>query len=135
MVKVTTNGMVEAVLATAVSFVLAAPICVMRGRGFEYLLAFIVAVYTLAMFMALSIHALTYADGQFRGKPLLGQAVEFRMKDVAEILSENVSRPPRAKILLRDGKKILIKKPLWMNSITKANFEAEIQNRVAAAKA
>jgi hypothetical protein len=133
--KVSSHGGFEALLGTAVTLVLVLPILQMRTDGFVvYLVGFILAVYLLALYMALSIHALTYQDGLFRGKSLLGRTVEFRMRDVSEIKSENFSRPPRAKILLKDGSSILIKKPMWMRAITKAGFEDEILKRIGEIK-
>ncbi|MBW8889864.1 MAG: hypothetical protein JF616_19055 [Fibrobacteres bacterium] len=130
--KVSANGMTETVLATLASGAMAILIAYMRVRGYGYWLAGIGGLYALSLGLSLRIHALTYRNGIFRGKPLLGKPIEFRGTAIAALLSDDRSRPPRARIELKDGRRILIKKPLWMGPVTAEEFEAKVRSRLEA---
>lgn len=132
---VAANGMTETVAATVASAALAGVIAYMHARGEGYWLAGIAILYALSLRLSLRIQALTYRDGIFRGEPLLGKPVEFRGSAIASILGEDRSRPPRARIELKDGRRILIKKPLWMGPVTAADFEAKVRERAEASGA
>lgn len=127
---VSAGGMPEAVLATVASGALACLVAYMRARGEAYWLAGIAVMYLLSLRLSLSIHALSYRDGTFRGEPLLGKAVEFRGSAIASLASDDRSRPPRARLELRDGRRLLIKKPVWMGPVTAADFEAKVKARM-----
>ncbi|MEO6098658.1 MAG: hypothetical protein ABIW76_24480 [Fibrobacteria bacterium] len=90
------------------------------------------AIYAVSLFFSLSIYALYYQDGIFTGKSLLGKRIEFRSDEIAEIRSESMSKPPRAKIFLANGKSLLIKKPMWMDKISKQDFVRDVEARLAA---
>jgi hypothetical protein len=127
---VSPGGMTETVAATVASGALACLVAYMRARGEAYWLAGIALMYLLSLRLSLSIHALTYRDGIFRGEPLLGKPVEFRGSAIASLASDDRSRPPRARLELRDGRRILIKKPVWMGPVTAADFEAKVKARM-----
>jgi hypothetical protein len=61
---------------------------------------------------------------------LLGKPVEFRGSAIAAIVGDDRSRPPRARLELRDGRRILIKKPAWMGPVTAGDFEAKVKARI-----
>jgi hypothetical protein len=127
---VSRGGMAETVAATVASGALACLVAYMRARGEAYWLAGIALMYLLSLRLSLSIHALSYRDGIFRGEPLLGKPVEFRGSAIASLASDDRSRPPRARLELRDGRRILIKKPVWMGPVTAADFEAKVKARM-----
>jgi hypothetical protein len=127
---VSAGGMAETVAATVASGALACLVAYMRARGEAYWLAGIAVMYLLSLRLSLSIHALSYRDGVFRGEPLLGKPVEFRGTAIAGIVSDDRSRPPRARLELRDGRRILIKKPLWMGKVAAGDFEAKVRERM-----
>lgn len=132
--KVSANGLTETVLATVASGTMAILIAYMHVRGYGYWLAGIAVLYAFSLRLSLSIHALSYRDGIFRGRPLAGKPVEFRGRDIAGLASDDRSRPPRARLELKDGRRILIKKPLWMGPVTAAEFEAKVRARLEAAQ-
>lgn len=127
---VSVGGMSETVAATVASGMLACLIVYMRARGEAYWLAGIGAMYLLSLRLSLSIHKLSYRDGIFRGEPLLGRTVEFPGHAIAGIAGDDRSRPPRARLELRDGRRILIKKPVWMGPVTAADFESKVKDRM-----
>jgi hypothetical protein len=124
------NGMAQALAATVASGALACLIAYMRARGEGFWLAGIALLYALSLRLSLSIHALSYRDGIFRGEPLLGKPVEFRGMSIANLVRDDRSRPPRARLELRDGRRILIKKPVWMGPVTAGDFEAKVLARM-----
>jgi hypothetical protein len=128
--QVSANGWTETVLATLASGAMAILIAYMRVRGYGYWLAGIALLYALSLRLSLSIHALRYQGGIFRGRPLVGKPIEFRAASIAALVSDDRSRPPRARIELKDGRRILIKKPLWMGPVTAAEFEAKVKARM-----
>lgn len=125
--RISAGGLSEAVLATLASSALAGLIAFMHARGLAYWLAGIGVLYAFSLAQALRIHALSYRDGSFRAEPLLGKPVEFRGRDIRDIAYDDRSRPPRARIELKDGRRILIKKPLWMRPAPPAEFEERIR--------
>lgn len=128
--KVSVNGLTETMLATLASGAMAILIAYMHVRGYRYWLGGIAFLYALSLRLSLSIHALSYRDGMFRGRPLVGKPIEFRAASIASLVSDDRSRPPRARIELKDGRRILIKKPLWMGPVTAAEFEAKVKVRM-----
>lgn len=128
--RVSVNGITETALATLASGAMAILIAYMRVRGYGYWLAGIAVLYALSLRLSLSIHALSYREGMFRGRPLVGKPIEFRAASIAGLVSDDRSRPPRARIELKDGRRILIKKPLWMGPVTAAEFEAKVRARM-----
>lgn len=132
--EISANGMTETVLATLASGAMAVLIAYMHVRGYGYWLAGIACLYALSLRLSLGIHALSYRKGVFRGRPLLGRPVEFPGTAIAGLVSDDRSRPPRARLELKDGRRILIKKPLWMGPVTAAEFEARIRARLAGAR-
>jgi len=133
--KVSANGMTETVLATLASGAMAILIAYMRVRGYGYWLAGIACFYALSLRLFLRIYALTYRNGIFRGEPLLGKPIEFRGMAIAALANDDRSRPPRARIELKDGRRILIKKPLWMGPVAAEEFEAKVRSRLEAGSA
>jgi hypothetical protein len=132
--KISANGMTETVLASIASGTMAILFGYMHVRGYGYWLAGIACLYGLSLRLSLSIHSLSYREGVFHGKPLVGRPIEFRGTSIASLVSDDRSRPPRARIELKDGKRILIKKPLWMGPVTAADFEAKVRFRLAAGR-
>jgi hypothetical protein len=130
---VSVNGSTETMLATLASGAMAILVTYMHVRGYGYWLAGIALLYALSLRLSLSIHALGYRGGIFRGRPLVGGPIEFRAASIANLVSDDRSRPPRARIELKDGRRILIKKPLWMVPVTAAEFEAKIKARMESA--
>jgi len=128
--KISANGMTETVLATLASGAMAALIAYMHARGYGYWLAGIACLYAFSLRLSLGIHALSYRKGVFRGRPLLGKPVEFPGTAIVSLVSDDRSRPPRARLQLQNGRRILIKKPLWMGPVTAAEFEAKIKARL-----
>jgi hypothetical protein len=128
--QVSANGMAETVAATVASGALACLIAYMQARGGVYWLAGIAVMYALSLRLSLSIHALSYREGVFRGEPLLGKPVEFHGTAIAALQSDDRSRPPRARLELRDGRRILIKKPAWMGPAAAGDFEAKVRARM-----
>jgi hypothetical protein len=131
---VSAGGMPEAVAATLASGALACLIAYMHARGLAWWLAGIAILYVLSLRLSLRIHALSYRDGIFRGEPLLGKPVEFRGTAIASVVPDDRSRPPRARLELKDGRRILIKKPLWMGPVTAADFEAKVRARAGSTR-
>jgi len=131
--KVSVNGLTETMLATLASGAMASLITYMHVHGYGYWLAGIALLYALSLRLSLSIHALSYRGGIFRGRPLVGRPIEFRAASIANLVSDDRSRPPRARIELKDGRRILIKKPLWMGPVTAAEFEAKVMARMESA--
>lgn len=129
--RVSADGTLETVLATLASGSLAALIAFIHPRGYPWWQAGIAVTYVLSLRLSLRIHALTYRDGAFRGKPLLGRPVEFRGTDLASLARDDRSRPPRARLALKDGRRLLVKRPLWMGSVTAADFESRVRERLA----
>jgi hypothetical protein len=128
--KVTVNGLTETLLATLASGAMAILIAYMRVHGYAYWLAGIALLYALSLRLSLSIHALSYRAGVFRGRPLVGKPIEFRASAIAALVSDDRSRPPRARIELKGGRRILIKKPLWMGPVKAGEFEAKVRARM-----
>jgi hypothetical protein len=132
--KVCSNGSFEVVFSTTVSLILVLGIYRPSTNANVYWAAFILAVYAISLFFSLSIYAIYYQDGIFTGKSLLGRQIVFRPDEIAEIKSENMSKPPRAKIILDNGKSLLIKKPMWMEKISKQDFVKDVRARFASAQ-
>ncbi len=128
--KVSANGMTETVLATLASGAMAVLIAYMHVRGYGYWLAGIACLYVLSLALSLRIHALTYRKGIFRGEPLLGKPIEFRGSSIAALVSDDRTRPPRARIELKDGRRFLTKKPWWMGPVAAGEFEAKVRSRL-----
>lgn len=130
--KVSSNGSFEAVFSTTVSLILVLGIYHPSTNRNVYWAVFILAIYAVSLFFSLSIYAIYYQDGIFTGKPLLGKPVSFRPDEIADIRSESMSKPPRAKIILAGGKSLLIKKPMWMAKISKQDFVKDVKARLEA---
>jgi hypothetical protein len=126
---VAANGLQETILATAASGAMAFLVAYMRATGMRWYLIVIAILWALSLRLALRVHALSWRDGAFRGTPLLGKSIEFRALDIASIAHDDRSRPPRARLELKDGRRILIKKPLWMGPVTADEFEAKVRER------
>jgi hypothetical protein len=126
------NGLTETLLSTAASAVMAFFVVYMHATGLRWWLIGIALLWVLSLRLSLRIHALTWRDGVFRGAPLLGRTVEFRATAIASIAHDERSRPPRARLELKDGRRIMIKKPLWMGPVGADAFEAKIRERAEA---
>lgn len=127
------DGLRETLLATLASAALAGLIAFMHPRGFGYWMGGIAALYGLSLRLSLRIHALSYRAGVFRGEPLAGKPVEFRGTSLASIAHDARSRPPRARLELKDGRRILIKMPRWLGPASALEFESKVKARIAEA--
>ena len=125
--KISPSGLFDFLLATAVTSVIGATFLTVKPAGYPYWVGGITLIYLFAARLALSIHALNFDNGRFTGKPVVGKPADFSLSDIKDYFPENLSRPPRARIILRNGKTVLIKKPWWSKAVSRGEFEKEVR--------
>ena len=131
--KISSHGLSDFILATVVTAIIAATFWQTHPAGYPYWIAGVVLVYVFAARLALSVHELHFEGNRFVGKPLVGKPVDFGFSDIREFNRESLSRPPRARIVLKRGATVLIKPRYWIKAVSKTAFEAEVRAKADAA--
>ena len=131
--QISPDGRFDLVIATVVTALIGATFLTARPTGYLFWVGGVTVLYLFAARIALAIPSLTFGNGRFEGKPMVGAPLVFSLNDIAEYTLDGMSRPPRAHIVLRNGKRIIIKKPWWSKATSKSEFDAEIRAKAESA--
>ena len=112
--KISNTGLFELIFSIFVAGPIVSAIILKNSNEITFEIIFVLSIFSILTYYSLSIYGLRYESKSIFAKRLIGKTIKIELHDIEEIKSENLSKPPRSILILRNGRKILFKTPKWL---------------------